>query len=76
MYAQPSQTLRALGCESFLRVDGLTRPGEYALDSANLVASLAALGGEKAVAKENLDRVKRCVLNSIKAEVFTLVVSK
>lgn len=69
------QAMLLVGRERFLRVDCLTRPGDYALDSANEVKALVALGRGKAVEKEVLEPVKRRFLNGVKAEPFTPVVA-
>jgi hypothetical protein len=37
------QAMLFVGCGRFLRVDCATRPGDYALDSANELNALAAL---------------------------------
>jgi hypothetical protein len=64
------QAMLLVGRERFLRVDCATRPGDYALDSANEIDSLAALGRGKAVEKDVLEPVRKRFLNGIKAEPF------
>jgi patatin-like phospholipase/acyl hydrolase len=68
--ASYKQAMLLVGSERFLRVDCVTRPGEYALDSSDEVQALAALGRGKAVEKEILEKVKARFLNGIKAEPF------
>jgi hypothetical protein len=51
-------------------VDCETRPGDYALDSANEIEALAALGRGKAVEKDILEPVRARFLNNVKAEPF------
>jgi hypothetical protein len=64
------QAMLLVGQEHFLRVDCETRPGDYALDSANEIEALAALGRGKAVEKDILEPVRARFLNNVKAEPF------
>ena len=68
------QALLLVGRERFLRVDCLTIPGDYSLDSSDDVEALAGLGRSKAVEKEIIDQVKLRFLNGVNAEPFVPVV--
>jgi len=74
MNAQVEATLRQamllVGRDRFFRVDCVTRPGEYSLDSAGEVRALAGLGRGKAVEKEVLETVRRRFLNGVEAVPF------
>ncbi len=65
------QAMLLVGRERFHRVDCITRPGEYGLDSADQVSALAALGRSRAIEKEILEPVKSLFLNGVKVEPFT-----
>ncbi len=68
--AAHKQAMLLVGRERFLRVDCVTRPGDYALDSSDEIQALAALGRGKAVEKDILDPVKARFLNGEKPEPF------
>lgn len=53
------QAMLLIGRENFLRVNCLTSPGEYGLDSSQEIENLAALGRAEAVKKEVWDSVRR-----------------
>ena len=67
------QAMLLVGPERFLRVDCLTRPGDYALDSVTEIDALAALGRGRAVEKEILAAVRARFLNGVKAQPFVPV---
>ena len=64
------QAMLLVGPERFLRVNCETRPGDYALDNADEIDALAALGRGKAVEKAILGPVRARFLNGVVAEPF------
>lgn len=64
------QAMLLVGPERFLRVNCETRPGDDALDHADEIDALAALGRGKAVEKAILGPVRARFLNGMAAEPF------
>lgn len=69
--ASHKQAMLLVGDTNFMRVDCPTRPGDYALDRAKDINSLAGMGRSMAVEKHVLERVQRQFLNGIPADPFT-----
>ncbi len=69
--AEPGAIL--VGDHRFLRVDCLTRPGDYGRDGSDQVDALARLGRSKAVERMVIEPVKERFLNSVAAPPFQLV---
>lgn len=68
--AAHTQACLLVGSERFLRVDCVTRPGDYSLDSVGEVDALAALGRSKAVEKAVIEPVRVRFLNGVRAAPF------
>jgi patatin-like phospholipase/acyl hydrolase len=68
--AAHKQAMLLVGQHRFLRVNCVTRPGDYSLDSASEAEALAGLGRSVAVERDILERVKERFLNGVKAEPF------